>query len=163
MERLRKVFVKIVDFLGIFVPTISFAIIFITFMISIISRYILKTPVTWAYEISVLAYMWTMFFASGKALEVQEHVVFGLVYDGLSDEKKKFCRILYNVLLVILLTVSFKACTVSMLTKKSVTGVLKLPFKWIFAPFLFMFLDIIIRSAYEVYLEFKSNKKEEVK
>lgn len=163
METIKKIFIKVVDFLGILVPTISFTVIFITFMISIISRYILKMPVTWAYEISILAYMWTTFFGVGKALELQEHVVFGLVYDGLSDKNKKFCRILYNILIVVLLTVSFKACAVSMLGKKYVTGVLKLPFKWIFAPFLFMYIDIIIRCAYEVYLEFKSDKRNEVK
>ena len=37
-------------------------------MVSIISRYIFRVPVAWSYEISVLGYMWTMFFGVGKAM-----------------------------------------------------------------------------------------------
>ena len=59
------------------IPGISFTIIFLTFMLTIISRYILKAPVAWSYEISILAYMWTMFFGVGRALKAGEHVVFG--------------------------------------------------------------------------------------
>ena len=82
MEQLKKVGKAIVDFLGVFIPNITFLVIFITFMVTIISRYFFKTPVTWSYEISVLGYMWTMFFGVGKAMEADEHVVFGLVYDA---------------------------------------------------------------------------------
>ena len=82
MDNFKKIGKKIVDFLGVFIPNITFLVIFLTFMVTIVSRYFFKTPVTWSYEVSVLGYMWTMFFGVGKAMEADEHVVFGLVYDA---------------------------------------------------------------------------------
>ena len=60
MEAFKKAGKKIMDFLGYFVPSVTFTVIFVVFMVSIICRYFLKQPVTWSYEISVLGYMWTI-------------------------------------------------------------------------------------------------------
>lgn len=162
MESIKKVGKKFVDFLGITVPTITFLIIFITFMIGIVSRYVLRKPVPWTYEISILAYMWTMFFGVGQAIRLDEHVVFGLVYDSVSEKIQRIFRIIYNVAIVILMSVALMPSLYSMLSKRGITGVLQLPYKWVFAPFFVMFLDIIIRCAYGVIKEFIPPKKEEV-
>lgn len=141
---------KIVDFFGVFVASVSFLTIFVTFMISIISRYIIRVPVTWTYEISVLGYMWCMFFGVGKAMEKDEHVVFALVYDKLNPAAKKHMLILYNVILAVLLAAVFVPCIQSAMKSSMSTGVLKLPYKLVFAPFFFMTADIIIRSIIRV-------------
>ena len=57
MDNFKKIGKKIVDFLGVFIPNITFLVIFLTFMVTIVSRYFFKTPVTWSYEVSVLGYM----------------------------------------------------------------------------------------------------------
>ncbi|WP_069999529.1 TRAP transporter small permease [Cellulosilyticum sp. I15G10I2] len=163
MDNVKKIGKKVIDFLGITVPTITFLIIFITFMIGIISRYVLRQPVPWTYEISILAYMWTMFFGVGQAIRLDEHVVFGLVYDSASEKVQKIFRVIYNLAVAILVTIAFMPCLNSMLSKRGITGVLQLPYKWVFAPFLLMFIEIILRCAYNVIKEFMLQKKEEVK
>ena len=50
------------------ITDLSFLVIFCTFMLAIVSRYFFKRPVTWSYEISVLGYIWTMFFGVGLAV-----------------------------------------------------------------------------------------------
>ncbi len=137
---------RVGDLCGVGVTAISFATIFITFVVTIISRYILKTPVAWSYEIAILAYMWTMFFGVGKAMERDEHVVFGLVYDSVSPRTQLIFRLTYHGILIILLAIIIVPSVDSLLAKKMVTGVLKLPYKIVFAPLIFMFVDIMIRS-----------------
>lgn len=150
MDNVKKWGKKATDFLGYFIPNVTFTIIFLTFMLTIISRYVLKKPVAWSYEISVLAYMWTMFFGVGKALEADEHVVFGLVYDTLGDKGKTICKIVYNLLLIVLIGLAFVPCVHSMLSKKMVTGVLKLPYTVVFAPFIYMFAEVFIRCVIDM-------------
>ncbi|MDC7245165.1 MAG: TRAP transporter small permease [Sphaerochaetaceae bacterium] len=116
-------------------------------MITIISRYLLRTPVPWAYEISILAYMWTMFFGVGKAMQNEEHVVFALVYDSVGPKLKIVFEILNSLILVILLVIVFLPSVNSLLSKKMVTGVLKLPYKVVFAPLIYMFAEMLIRSV----------------
>jgi TRAP-type C4-dicarboxylate transport system permease small subunit len=163
LENAKKIGKKVVNFFGITVPTVAFLIIFITFMIGIVSRYVLRKPVPWTYEISILAYMWTTFFGVGQAIKLDEHVVFGLVYDSVSEKLQRVFRITYNLVIVILVSIVFVPCTSSMLSKQGITGVLQLPYKWVFAPFLLMFIDIIVRCAYNVVKEFIPQKKGEVK
>jgi hypothetical protein len=50
----------------------------------------------------------------------------------------------------------------SLLSKQGITGVLELPYKWVFAPFILMFAEIIIRCAYKVIKEFMPETKEGV-
>ena len=148
-----------VDFLGIVIPCFTFVVIFVTFMMTIISRYIFKTPVTWSYEVSVLGYMWTMFFGVGKAMEADEHVVFGLVYDAVKPRTQFIFKVVYNTFLLILLVVCFVPCWHSLLGKQMVTGVLKLPYTVVFAPFMYMLAEVIIRTAINIKKAFDDYKK----
>ena len=51
VDNFKKIGKKIVDFLGVFIPNITFLVIFLTFMVTIVSRYFFKTPVTWSYDL----------------------------------------------------------------------------------------------------------------
>jgi len=156
-ETIKKIGKGIDTVLGVII-NITFIIIFFTFMVTIISRYFLRKPVTWSYEVSVLAYMWTMFFGVGLGMKNEEHVVFGLVYDIVSAKTKYLFRMIYNIFLVFLLVVCFIPCCKSLVKSTMITGVLKMPYKVVFAPCIFMFVDIIVRScvnishAHAVYL-----------
>lgn len=147
------------DVLGIVIPSITFVVIFVTFMISIVSRYCFKTPVTWSYEVSVLGYMWTMFFGVGKAMETDDHVVFGLIYDTLKPFGQFLFKAIYNIFLLLLLVICFVPCVESMFSKQMVTGVLKLPYTVVFAPFIYMMAEVIIRSGINVYKAYNDYKE----
>ncbi len=144
---------------GTIIPNITFIIIFLTFMLTIISRYILRTPITWSYEISILAYMWTMFFGVGKALKAGEHVVFSLVYDHVNPRVQFIFNILSDVIMISLLGIAFIPSVHSLLGKRMVTGVLKMPYTVVFAPFLFMFAEIIVRSIIDLIAQIKGLKQ----
>jgi TRAP-type C4-dicarboxylate transport system permease small subunit len=159
VDNFKKIGKKIVDFLGVFIPNITFLVIFLTFMVTIVSRYFFKTPVTWSYEVSVLGYMWTMFFGVGKAMEADEHVVFGLVYDAVKPRTQFIFKVVYNTFLLILLVICFVPCFQSMVGKKMVTGVLKLPYTVVFAPFMYMLAEIIVRTCINIRNAFKEYKE----
>lgn len=150
MQLLRVLGRKVVYFLDTILPNITFIIIFLTFMLTIISRYILKTPVAWSYEVSILAYMWTMFFGVGKALKEKEHVVFSLLYDHVGPGKKLIFDILSNILIIFLIGIAFIPSINSLLKKKMITGILKIPFTVAFAPLIYMFANVMIRSIIEL-------------
>lgn len=147
MKEFLKKAGTIIDKVLTVICEVTFSIIFLTFMTTIVSRYLLKMPVTWSYEVSVLAYMWTMFFGVGLGIKNDEHVVFGLVYDKRSERGQAMYLIIYNVILVVLLLISFIPGLNSLLSSTMITGVLKLPYKLIFAPYFFMLIDIIVRSG----------------
>lgn len=147
---IRRISNTLSNLLGTIIPNISFTIIFLTFMLTIISRYVLRTPISWSYEISILAYMWTMFFGVGKALKRGEHVVFSLVYDKVSPKMQVVFLILTDILLIVLIGIAFIPSIHSLLGKRMVTGVLKMPYTVVFSPCIYMFAEIIIRSCIDL-------------
>lgn len=147
---IRRISNTLSNLLGTIIPNISFTIIFLTFMLTIISRYVLRTPISWSYEISILAYMWTMFFGVGKAIKRGEHVVFSLVYDKVSPKMQVVFLILTDILLIVLIGIAFIPSIHSLLGKRMVTGVLKMPYTVVFSPCIYMFAEIIIRSCIDL-------------
>jgi len=150
----KRIARALLDFVEETIPAIMFLVIFIVFLIGILSRYVLRQPVPWTYEASVLAFMWCAYFACGYAMRNGDHVVFTLVYDMFPPKIQKVCRILVNVLVAATVLVSFFPAIKSISTYRGYTGVLKIPFKYAFIPFIIMYFDIFCRSVYELVQEF---------
>lgn len=160
MMQMKEIGKKVSYVLGTIIPNITFVIIFLTFMVNIFSRYVLKAPVAWTYEVSILAYMWTMFFGVGKAMAMDEHVVFGLVYDHMGPKMKMVLKITSNIILIALIAIAFFPSIKSLMSKRMITGVLKLPFTVVFAPLIYMFAEIIVRSFIDLRINIIELNKE---
>lgn len=153
MNSLKKVlekFSKFMDLFGVYVPTLAFAVLFLCFMATMILRYCFKISLNWGSELAVLCYIWIMTFGSGKGLSLGDHVVFSLVYDKCSPKVQMVMKVVYNIVLFVLLLVALPACYKAMMRSNMITGVLKIPYKIAFAPFLFMLVDNSIRALFEV-------------
>jgi len=170
MNSLKKAlekFSKFMDLFSVYVPTLAFTALFLAFMATMIMRYFLKISLNWGSELAILCYMWIMFFASGKGLTLEDHVVFSLVYDRCSPKVQMIMKVFYNIVLAALLLWVLKPCIVAMGRSNMITGVLKIPYKVAFAPFMFMLVDSAVRAlfaakkAYTDYVEKKNNPESE--
>ena len=150
MEKFKKVFYKATDVTGVIFPCIIFMVLFLTFIATIGARYIFSKSLTWGNELAVICYIWIMFWGCGKAMENDEHVVFSLVYDTLKPKGQMIMKVIYNILLAVLMACAIKPCVTALLASTQITGVLKLPYKIIFAPFIWMMFAIIIRSIINI-------------
>lgn len=150
LESFKNVVKKINNIIGVFFPCILFLALFFSFVATIFYRYIANKSVVWGNEVAILAYMWIMFFGCGKAMENDEHVVFSLVYDVVSPMGKMVMKLVYNAVLVILMVICFQPCLKALLASTQITGVLKLPYTMVFAPFIWMMLNIIVYSIINI-------------
>ena len=163
LKKAAEKFSKFMDLFGVYVPTLAFAVLFLCFMATMILRYCFKISLNWGSELAVLCYIWIMSFGSGKGLSLGDHVVFSLIYDRCSPIVQTIMKVVYNIVLSVLLLVALPACVKAMLRSNMITGVLKIPYKVAFAPFLFMLVDNAVRALFEVkkaiveYREKKNN------
>lgn len=168
MNSLKKAlekFSKIWDFIGVYIPTLSFGVLFLCFMATMILRYCFKISLNWGSELAILCYMWIMFWGSGYGLSHEDHVVFSLIYDRCSPKTQMIMKVFYNIVLAILMLWALPACITAMGRSKMITGVLKIPYKVAFAPFLYMLVDSSVRAllaAKKAYDEYKNPVNEEV-
>ena len=139
---------KVMTVLSEGVPMVAFLVVFITFMMTIFCRYVLRFAIPWSYEVSILGYMYCMFFGSGIALKRDEHVVFSLLYDKLPPIGKLLCKLFYNIVLIVLIAIVFVPCINSLMASTMKTGILKMPYKFVFAPFLWMLFECAFRCLF---------------
>lgn len=149
---------KIMTVLSEGVPMVAFLVVFVTFMLTIICRYVLRFAIPWSYEVSILGYMYCMFFGSGIALKRDEHVVFSLLYDKLPPLGKLICKLVYNAVLIVLFVLVFTPSLNSLMASTMKTGILKMPYKAVFAPFLWMLFECAFRCLFYMKASWKEYK-----
>lgn len=155
-----KKILKAIQFLEVLVeeiiPTISFSILFIVFVIQIFFRYALNSPLTWPYEVTVISYIWVAILSAGYARKQKENVAFTVVYDKLGEIGKCWFRLIGNTIVavtyIILLHPSWKYISFMKIKKSTV---LRMPLSWAFSPFLVFLMLIIIYSLIDIYKDYQ--------
>ena len=176
MKLVKKIFRLCRDFVEIVLPSVLFWMLFISFLIGIFFRYILKDPLSWTFEMGNICFLSVGLISCGIAHRENDHVIFDLIYEKMSPLWKNISRILGNSLIVftcLMLTPATVKYLQTMQAQKLYTQVIGIPRALIFSPFLIMVLLALLRSGYRLVCDIKAlltksyaedygNSKEEV-
>lgn len=134
----------LLDCVEVYIPCVSFVIMFVIFIAQIFARYVLRAPLTWAYEVTVSCYLWTVILGACLAQRERSHVVFTLVYDKLPLRLRAFSSFLGSGLIALAFAWSF-APSWEFIRFMAVqkTSVLKIGMNVVYAPYL-PFLALMI-------------------
>ncbi|MGB2782608.1 MAG: TRAP transporter small permease subunit, partial [Atribacterota bacterium] len=98
----KSIWIKIgklfLDITEIYIPAITFSLLFIAFLIQVFFRYFL-VPLTWPLEFTLMMFSWTTLFGACYAMRDDTHVKFTLIYDDASPKVKFWMRIIGNLML----------------------------------------------------------------
>ena len=162
---MKKILLVIRDIIEIYIPVISFSIMFITFIVQIFSRRILQYPLTGAYEITVITFTWTVILGACYTMRYRSHVAFTLVYETLSRKKAAIARLLGNLIIIgtfsILIIPSSEF--VNFMSFQA-TSVYKVSLSIVFAPFVYFLCSVIGYTLSEIITDvkiIKDNNKNE--
>ncbi len=153
---MKKVFKVLRDCVELYIPIAALLIMFVTFVYQIFSRYVLRSPVTWAYEVTVMCYLWMVILGACYAYRDRSHVQFTLFYDQFGTKGKAFIAFLGNLLMLIAFIYMFPASCTMILDQmsKQVTSVFKIGLNIVYLPFIPFMVIIILYIIYDLYTEF---------
>ena len=156
MEGLKKVGKFLRDYVELYIPIASFLVMFCVFVIQIVARYVFNNPVPWAYEVTVIGYLWMVVLGACYAYRDRSHVTFTLVYDKLPVKGKAICGFLGNLLMAIAFIVMFvPACQMISQMKIQVTSVFKIGLNVVYSPFILFMIIILLYILSDMWLEIK--------
>ena len=159
MEGLKKVGKFLRNCVELYIPIASFLIMFSVFVIQIVARYVFNSPVQWAYEVTVMGYLWMVVLGACYAYRDRSHVTFTLIYDKLPVKGKAVCAFLGNLLMAVAFAVMFMpACKMIGQMKIQVTSVLKIGLNIVYSPFIVFMIIILIYIISDMILEFMAEK-----
>lgn len=155
MEGLKKVGKFLQNCVELYIPIAAFLIMFSVFVIQIVARYVFNSPVQWAYEVTVMGYLWMVVFGACYAYRDRSHVTFTLVYDSLPVKGKAVCGFLGNLLMAIAFVAMFlPSCEMIAKMKIQVTSVFKIGLNIVYFPFIPFMIIILLYIIYDMVLEF---------
>ena len=156
MKKLIKIFIAVRDFIEVFLPVLSFTIMFITFILQIVARYVFRNPLTWTYEITVIGFSWTVILGACYAMRKRSHVMFTLIYDHLSGKKAAILRLIGNIIIFVafILLIVPSAKYVMFMNFQS-TSVFHIKLSWVFVPFVYFLISIGLYTSAEIIEDIK--------
>ncbi len=144
------------DTVEIYIPALSFIIMFMIFVLQIFFRYVVRQPLPWAYEVTVSCYLWLVILGACFAQRDRSHVMFTLFYDKLGTKGKAFCAFLGNTLIAFCFSVSIiPSIQFVDFMKMSKTSVLKVGLNWIYAPYIVFLIFMVFYMLRDMVHEFR--------
>lgn len=146
----------VLDTLEIYIPTLTFAIMFIVFIINVFYRYFLNNPLTWPQEVISMTFIWTTMLGACYAQRKADHVVFSVIYDRLPARGQLTFRLISNSFIAIAFIIALKPVYdfVTFMNFQK-TSVLRISFTIVYFPFLVFVVLIIGRLVYDLYKDIR--------
>jgi TRAP-type C4-dicarboxylate transport system permease small subunit len=131
---------------------LMFAAMFMSFLVQIVTRYILDSPAGWTLEFCTLAYVWIVFFASAFVLREREHITFDLLYQAAPPGRRRVLALAQSGVLAATFLVALPGAYdyVSFMRREK-TWVLHIPFDLAFSCFLLFMVMVILRSGLRIW------------
>jgi len=153
----------LLDVVEIYVPAVSFGVMFLSFVIGIFFRYALNHPLTWPHELSILGFIWTTMFGACYARRMGSHVAFTLIYDKAKPRTQLWIRLTGNLLIATAFAAAFyKTADFVQFMGFQKTPVLRIPFNIGYFPYLVFMGFIFARIAVDFVRDFRKLLRGEV-
>lgn len=150
---MKKGFRIFMDVIEIYLPACWFVLLFVAFVLQIVSRYLFNNPLVWPYELAQISYVWIITLGCCYAQRSDDNIVFSIVYETVGEKVQKIFRMLQDILIVGLLGYMIPAVLdfyKFYMTRYST--VFKLPLGFVYFGFFIFQMITICRYAYDLYL-----------
>ena len=117
---------------------------FASFIVQIVSRYVLNQPLGWTLEMCLTTWLWTVFWASSFCLKHDDHIRFDMLYNAVGRRTRRVFAALGAVCVIAAMVAALPGTWdfVSFLTiKRSAT--LRIPLAYVFSIYLLFMVATI--------------------
>lgn len=129
-----------------------FLTLFIVFVIQVMARFGLNKPLAWTDELAVILYVWIILWAAAFMVPEREHVAFDLLWNSAGPRTRRVMQMVGHLLIGGLALCAVPATwDYVYFMKREGTPVLGLPFMWVFLPFVFLLVALVVRSVWAIW------------
>lgn len=124
-------------------------VMFLVFLLQVASRYLLRWPIGWTHEASVILWLWIVLFGAAFVLRDSEEMRFDLIYGAVGQRARRVMALIASTALVAALIWAMPA-TWDYVTfmKVQSTAYLKLRFDWLYSIYVIFAVAVILRHLW---------------
>lgn len=134
------------------VGVLLFTTAFLGFIVQIFFRYVVNRPILWTEEVTMIAFVWTVFWAAAFMVNIRDHVSFDVVYEVMTPQVKRIMAIFSMVALIatFLLLIPATWDYLEFLLRKR-SPVLRISMTWIYGCYLLFVVNFTIQAAVRLW------------
>ncbi len=122
------------------------ATMFIAFLVQIVFRYVFNWPAGWAYELSVVCWLWGVLFGAAFIVGEKDEIRFDVVYSAVPAGLRRVFTLITGVALLALYGMSLPAVADYVaFMKVERASYLKIPFDWLYSIYVIFAVAILAR------------------
>ena len=153
---MKKIALVLRDIIEMYVPVASFCIMFLTFILQVFFRYVIRHPLTWSMEIIVIGFVWTVIFGACYTMRRKSHVKFTMIYDRLAPRPAAVFRMLGNIIIAgTFLSLVYASYKYAFFVGFQKTAVFRISYTLIFMPFAYFLCSIAGYTIVEIVEDIK--------
>jgi len=145
--KLRKCGNFLLDLIEMYIPLAAFCILFVTFIWAVFARYVLRQPCSWATDVELGCYIWTILFSASYVMRKDKHVRFTIVYDMVGPRVQLYMRLVSNLIIILPFSCLVIPTWRYLANLKTVTTALQLPLKLYYAPILWFIVSVTVYAV----------------
>ncbi len=152
MENFSKKFKE--DF-ELYLGSVFLTITTLIVIMNVFTRYFLKFTFTWAEEVAVGAFVWTIFLGFASAYKKKDLIGVEVLVVLLPEKGRNIVEFLTSIILTILSALMFYFSYIYVAGSTKITAALEVSYKYIYASIVLSFALITIYSIYFMIQSFK--------
>lgn len=133
------------------VGVLLFLLTFLGFVVQVFWRYVLDTPLPWTGEVVLIAFVWSVFWATAFMVPLREHVTFDVVHDMVGERTRRVFGVISMLALLIAfaILIPYTWDYLEFLTRKK-SPVLRLPMQYVFACYMLFVVAIVVQAGWRL-------------
>ncbi|MGP9768127.1 TRAP transporter small permease [Halomonas sp. AOP13-D3-9] len=125
------------------------AVMFLSFLITVLFRYVLNWPAGWASELSSIMWIWLVLFGAAFILRERDEIRFDILYSNVSSPLRRAMTVIFCIGVVALFLVSLPAVyDYVTFMKVQRTSYLRIRYDWLYSIYVVFALAVIIRHLW---------------
>jgi TRAP-type C4-dicarboxylate transport system permease small subunit len=153
---MKKILFIVRDIFEVYIPITAFFVMALTILVQVFFRYVLRYPLVWSMELSVIGFVWTVIFGACYTMRQRTHIKFTMFYDRFAPKTAAILRMLGNLIIAItFFSMVYASWRFSFFIGFQKTAVARIPFTVMFLPFVYFLCSIIGYTAAEIIEDIK--------
>ena len=137
-------------------------VMFGTFILQILFRYVLNDPLGWSEELIITTWLWTVLWGAAFTLSETEEIRFDIIYSQISERTRRVFTVITGLALVLTYAISLPAAySYVSFMKVEHSAYLRVPLNWMYSVFIIFTVACIVRYLWLVWRAIHGNKSPE--
>ena len=131
-------------------------VMFLAFLCQIVFRYLFGWPTGWAFELSIITWVWVVLWGAAFVVTERDEIRFDIVYGLFPPVVRRACAVLTGLVLIALYGISLPATADYIaFMKVEKTAYLGIRFDWLYSIYLVFIVAVIVRYVWLVWRSLK--------